>query len=116
MLIKLEVSEPWDFSGPDGDNIIVVKSQTEGHGKYGDWIICACNPFSLNGTNISSLLLSKRHGNSLLEELKAKKKVMMNAYWRKDGVVWQAQTVSDAETDSTLIAGWLIVSGQGIDS
>lgn len=112
MIIRLEVGEPWDFSGPDGDNTILVKSKVEGCGLYGDWIICTCKPFLHNRVTISSLLLSKRHTNSLITDLRNGKSILMNAYWRKNGELWDKQAVANAETDSSIIGGWLIVSGQ----
>jgi len=116
MRIKLEVAEPWDFSSQDGDNVLVVESVTEGHGKYGDRIICTCKPFRLNGAYISSLLLSKRHTNHLLDELRGKKAVQMNVYWRKNGENWTEESAVDAETNSSLIGGFLIASGKVIEN
>lgn len=116
MYIKLEVGEPWDFSGPDGKNVLFVESTNEGHGKYGDWVICTCKPFRLNETDITSLLLSMRHANDLLTHLKAKKAASMNAYWRKNGEAWQEDVVLNTEKDRTLIGGWLVVSGKVMDN
>lgn len=116
MRIKLEVAEPWDFSGLDDDNLLIVESRVEGHGKYGDCIICTCNPFKLNETCISSLLLSKRHNNHILQELRGNKAVQMNAYWRKNGEGWTEEAVIAAETNTSIIGGFLIVLGQVIEN
>ena len=116
MNIKLEVSEPWDFTGPDGPNLILAQLVLEGTGKFGDWVICNCKPFTIKGISVSNLLLSLRHfsKNLLISQLKQDKKVMVNAYWRRTGNEWDAQTVINAETDSSLIGGWLIATVQRV--
>jgi len=50
-----------------------------------------------------------------LEELRENKVVQMNAYWRIKGENWTEEAVIDAETNNSLIGGFLIVSGQVIE-
>ena len=116
MNLKLEVSEPWDFTGPDGPNLIFAQTSIQGTGKFGDWMICKCKPIIVKGIKVSSLLLSRRHlsDESLVSELQQNKKIMVNVYWRLAGTEWDTETVGKAETDSSIIGGWLITSVQQV--
>jgi hypothetical protein len=106
--IKFIVGEPWDFVGPDGEGNVLGLLVGKGIGKYGDWIICNCNPFFIDGLNISSLLVSARSKGSLFSRLELGNSVSANAYWRKDGMGWDEHSVNQAESDSTIIGGWLV--------
>lgn len=116
MNIKLEVSEPWDFTGPDGPNLILAQLDIEGIGKFGAWAICKSKPFNVKGIIVSNLLLSLRHTSNdlLMSQLKQHKEVMVNAYWRRTGNDWDVQTVINAENDSSIIGGWLIATVQRV--
>lgn len=115
MRIRLGVAEPWDFRSSDGDNLLFLESVTEGSGKYGEWVIGDCTPFTLEGERISSLLLTSRHRERICSDLRAGRSVPANAYYRRDGEAWQPYGVLEAETDPTVISGFLIVTAQAAD-
>lgn len=114
MNLRLLVSEPWDFKGPDGPNLILAQLDCHGYGKYGEWIVCSCTPFLIDNTNVSSLLLSLRHSSkeSILAKLQNGKEILANAYWRSNGEKWDKETIKKAEIDSSIIGGWLILSAR----
>lgn len=114
MNLRLLVSEPWDFEGPDGQNLILATLDAIGYGKYGEWLVCKCKPFAIHGLNISSLLLTKRHKTKELmsESLNSGKEVIANAAWRRDGRDWDKEAIKEAEINSSIVGGWLILSAR----
>lgn len=114
MKLHLSVAEPWNFEGPDGPNLIVAECESFSQDGYGDWIVCTCKQFEIDNTAVTSLLLSRRHTgkNSLLSDIEKGVQVVANAYWRKNGEEWDANSITKYQSISMKeeIGGWLIVS------
>lgn len=111
MRIKLIVAEPWDFTSPDGKNLLLGEANLENRGisKYGEWLIVRCTLFLVDHHSVTSLLLSMRHKKGqLLGDLISGKMVAVNAYWYKSGLVWNPTLVSTVERDPKMIGGFLI--------
>jgi hypothetical protein len=60
--------------------------------------------------------MSKRHmsDESLKSQLENNKRILVNIYCRQSGLEWDTETVCKAETDSSIIDGWLIASVQQV--
>lgn len=113
MKVKLLVGEPWDFESKDGENLLACEVDEQQFervsGERPDSLIAQCTPFSTDGLEVSSLLLVARHeGVQLIDDLLARTKMLVNAYWLKDGQAWNQSWALAAKENADLIGGFLI--------
>lgn len=81
-ILEMQISEPWDFETPSGDNKFKVKFIKFMTGEYGKYLLLkTIKPFSWKEKRIDYLILQERYeGDSIDDIFNKSKKVIIGIY------------------------------------